>query len=148
MDILAPLAHATQHLTEALTIQERRKLLRSIATRLRTRNRDRIKRNVDPDGHPFVPRKREQRLLKRRGLMFKKLSPYIRSESSDSMAAVGIYDRLGRKMRVHQLGEIQQPTIRAKPHQYPKRELLGFSADDIALIDEMIIQLLSNLGMV
>ncbi len=143
MDILAPLSHATQHLTEALTVTERRKLMRTIATKLRTRNRDRIRRNIDPDGNAFVNRKREQRLLKRRGLMFKKLGPYVRSESTDSMAAVGIYDRLGRKMLVHQEGRIQQPTIRAKPYHYPRRELLGFSPDDITLIEETIVQSLT-----
>lgn len=141
-DTLAPLAHWIDSLQHALTPPQRRVLMRSIAAQLRIKNRNRIKRNIDPEGHPFVPRKREQIKKIRRGLMFKRLNPQMQTDSSADHAAIGFSGRLGQKMIVHQFGMTQNPTPRAKPYHYPRRELVGFSPDDVAMIDTIITDFL------
>lgn len=144
IDILAPLSHYLDGLSLALQPAQRSILMRSIATQLRINHRNRIRRNIDPAGTRYTPRKREQIKSIRRGLMFKKLGKSLAIESSPNHLAVGFAGKLGEKMKTHQYGLTQKPTPRSKPYHYPLRELEGFSVEDIAMIQTEIITYLES----
>lgn len=54
-----------RHLALQLKPSVRAKLLRTIATELRRRNRERIRANVEPDGNPMAKRQGDRHLLRR-----------------------------------------------------------------------------------
>lgn len=131
----------------------RRKLAARIAIDLRKANAERIAANVDPDGQPFVPRKkaRPTRLRDRAGAVKRKAKAlkmfrsagkarFLRREASSGEARVGFVGAMARIMRVHQLG--QRDTVTRDPNspevKYPARVPLGFSAfDRLHVLDQV-----------
>lgn len=110
---------------------QRRELMHRLAQGLRIRSKDRINQQRDPNGNRFTPRKRDQiGSIKRKGAMFKKIGQQLKTEYSADKASVGFGGRSAYIAKVHQEGRTTRPTDRAKPTQYPIRELVGFSIDD------------------
>lgn len=132
----------------------RRGLALRIAKDIRRANADRISRQVQPDGSPFVPRKPQkgtrgrvgsirQRRQSRR--MFGKLRQfrYLQAEASDDEAIVGFANpAVARVARVHQLGLRDRVTRAGNAPQvdYPERVLLGFAGMDESRTLDFILQ--------
>ncbi|MGM0535552.1 MAG: phage virion morphogenesis protein [Pseudomonadota bacterium] len=136
-------------LLERLQPAERRKLARDIARELRKRQAARIKRQENPDGSPFAPRKpqaREQAGAIRRGAMFTKIrqAKYLKGRGLSDVATIGFTGRVARIARVHQYG-LRDHVDRDGPwHDYPERELIGYSDADRAVIRDMILDRLGS----
>ncbi len=120
----------------------RRRLARLIATDLRRSQQQRIRAQLNADGSPYAPRKK--RLRGRKGAirraMFAKLrtARYMKIEADDSHAAVIFASEVERIVRVHQLGLRDRVGKRGPEYQYPVRELLGFTDEDVRRIGEML----------
>ena len=139
MDTYAGLEHWLDQIALRLEPTQRRELMRRLAQGFRVRQRDRIKQQRDPNGHLFIPRKRNQiGNKKRQGALFQNIGKDIKTEYSANHAAVGFGGRTAHIAEVHQEGKTIKPSRYAKATQYPIRELLGFSKDDEKWIEQEI----------
>lgn len=139
MDAIVGLNHWLDQIALRLEPGQRRELMRRLAQGLRVRHRDRIKQQRDPNGYRFIPRKRNQiGRIKRQGALFQNIGKQLKTEYSSDHAAVGFGGRTAFVAKVHQEGENIKPSKNTKPTQYPIRELVGFSKDDIKWIKEQI----------
>ncbi|SFU80190.1 phage virion morphogenesis protein [Halomonas korlensis] len=128
---------------------ERRKLARDIARELRKRQAARIKRQENPDGSPFAPRKpqaRDQSGGIRRGVMFAKIrqAKFLKGRGMSDAATVGFAGRVARIARVHQYGLRDNVDRNGPWHDYPERRLVGYSDADRAVIRDMILERLGS----
>lgn len=131
MDAYAGLDHWLDQIALRLEPIQRRELMRRLAQGLKVRQRDRIKQQRDPDGHRFIPRKRNQiGNKKRQGALFQNIGKEIKTEYSADHTAVGFGGRTAIVAEVHQQGKTIKPSRYAKATHYPIRELVGFSKDD------------------
>lgn len=139
MDAIAGLNHWLDQLALQLEPGQRRDLMRRLAQGLRTRFRDRIKQQRDPDGHRYIPRKRDQvGNIKRQGAMFQRIGARIKTDYSADHAAVGFGGRDATVARVHQDGGMARPSRLSSPVRYSRRELVGFSDDDTRWLQQQI----------
>lgn len=134
-------------LLNQLQPKERRQVTQTIARELRRRQQQRIGAQRNPDGTPYAPRKPRQQLRAKAGRikqrkMFAKLrtARYLRLQSDASSIAIGFAGRLSRIARVHQYGLRDKPGRNSPDIQYQRRELLGFSDDDLAMIRDQLLQ--------
>jgi len=139
MDAYAGLDHWLDQIALRLEPTQRRELMRRLAQGLRVRTRDRIKQQRDPDGHRFIPRKRNQiGNKKRQGALFQKIGRELKTEYSADHAAIGFSGRTATVAEVHQEGKTIKPSHYAKATNYPIRALVGFSQDDEKWIESEI----------
>ena len=139
MDAYSGLNHWLDQIALRLAPTQRRELMRRLAQGLRVRQRDRIKQQRDPDGHRFIPRKRNQiGNKKRQGPLFQNIGKDIKTEYSANHAAVGFGGRTAVVAEVHQQGKTIKPSRYAKATNYPIRALVGFSQDDEKWIESEI----------
>lgn len=144
MDAYAGLEHWLDQIALRLEPTQRRELMRRLAQGFRARQRDRIKQQRDPDGHRFIPRKRNQiSNKKRQGALFQNIGKQIKIEYSANHVAVGFGGRTAVVAEVHQQGKTIKPSRYAKPTNYPIRGLVGFSKDDEQWIQDEILSFLS-----
>lgn len=138
-----------QGLVENLAPKSRRAIAREIATKLRSSQAKRIAAQRNPDGSPFEPRKPQQR--RKRGrirrTMFSKMrtTKHLKSSATDSAATVFYTGRTEQIARVHQLG--LRDRVNAKRGifaKYASRKLLGFSSNDIEMVQDTVINHLSK----
>lgn len=134
-------------LLNQLQPKERRQVTQTIARELRRRQQQRIGAQRNPDGTPYAPRKPRQQLRAKAGRikqrkMFAKLrtARYLRLQSDASSIAIGFAGRLSRIARVHQYGLRDKPGRNSPDIQYQRRELLGFSDDDLEMIRDQLLQ--------
>lgn len=132
---------------------ERRKMTRKLGKELRDANAKRIRANVQPDGSAMEPRKsqrdRRGRLRKRKGRMFPKtsLAKNLRFRSSAEEVVVSFRQIVSGTAAVHHFGQTApvDPRIRNSIRvRYAARRLLGFGADDVALIEDDALGLLDE----
>jgi phage virion morphogenesis protein len=124
------LRHWLDGLALSLEPAQSKRLMQSLAQGLRIRTRQRIISQRDPEGHRFIPRKRDQLGRIRRHAMFSKLPRQLKTQYSSDHAAVGFAGRTGKIARIHHEGRSDKPHPHAQPVRYARRELVGFSADD------------------
>lgn len=131
MDAIAGLTHWLDQIALRLEPNQRKELMRQLAQGLRVRFRDRIKQQRDPNGHRFVPRKRDQiGKIKRQGALFQNIGKQLKTEYSADHAAIGFGGRTAYVANTHQHGKTIRPSKYAKSTTYPIRELVGFSKED------------------
>jgi len=127
---------------------ERRKLARTVATELRRSQRTRIRRQLNPDGTSYVPRRRIRSKAGaiRRGAMFQKITraKYLKTKTSTDSAEVGFVGRVARIARVHQYGERDRVDRDGPEVRYPERRLLGFTHADRELIRDLLLDHLNG----
>lgn len=144
MDAINGLNHWLDQIALLLEPSQRRELMHRLAQGLRVRFRDRIKKQRDPNGNRFTPRKRDQiGNIKRQGAMFQNIGKQLKTDYSADHAAVGFGGRTGFVASVHQKGKSIRPSKNAKPTRYPVRELVGFSKDDQEWIKSEITKFLT-----
>jgi phage virion morphogenesis protein len=131
---------------------ERRKLALAIGRQIRDSQAERIGKQTNPDGTPFVPRKRKQKRPGarsrvgriRRQAMFQKIrtARWLSVAATASGAEIGFSGRVARIAAVHQEGERAPVTPGGPEYQYPRRVLLGYSsANRDAIRDQLVAYL-------
>lgn len=149
MNDLKPFDERLAALIAALSPAGRRRMSMDIAKKLRQEQQQRIKAQLAPDGTPYTPRKRQPIKGKKnrvRKEMFAKLraSRYMKATGDDSAAAVEFTGKVQRIARVHQFGLKDKPGRNSPAVQYPERELLGFSEENLRQVESLIVKHLSN----
>lgn len=119
--------------------RERFKLLKKIGNELKKQNRQRIAKNIAPDGSAFEPRKK-QNSIRQTAKMFKKMrqARHLKSAVNSGKVQIGFSGRDSIIAKIHQYGQIGKvnPNL---GYAYPKRELLGISDQDQQIVNDMII---------
>lgn len=149
MSDLTVLQERLAGLIASLSPAARRQMAAEIAKKLRASQQQRIKRQQAPDGTPYAARKRQPVRSKKGRIkreMFAKLrtSRFMKAKGSDNAAVVEFTGKVQRMARVHQYGLKDRPNRHSQEVQYPARPLLGFSRDDEQMIEDIIIQHLSQ----
>lgn len=149
-DDLTALEDWVTPLLAKLTTAERRNLSRKVARDLRRSQQQRIRRQINPDGTRWEPRKpslRNQKGSVRRQAMFRRLrtARFMRMETRPDGLALAFMGRVGRIARVHHHGLRDRVSPDGPIYQYPERNLLGISASDRAQIQDSIIDHIDNL---
>ncbi|MGZ7897230.1 phage virion morphogenesis protein [uncultured Haemophilus sp.] len=134
-----------------LSPQVRRQLGRKIGQALRKSQSNRIARQQNPDGSAFEPRKPRKEFGKKKGrikrkAMFAKLrtAKHLKIRANGNEVSVGFNGSSAAIAAVHQYG-LKGTVNRNKgvKVQYAQRELLGFSDEDVELIENLILEQLS-----
>ncbi|MCS3423886.1 phage virion morphogenesis protein [Rahnella sp. BIGb0603] len=135
-------------LISALSPQSRKAMAATIAKRLRKHQQQRIKQQVTPEGQPFTPR-RPQPLRAKKGRikreMFAKLrtAKYMKAKGTADDAVVEFTGQVQRMAKVHQYGLRDRPSVRAKEMQYTARPLLGLDGEDMKIVENELLIVLS-----
>ena len=142
-DDLNRLENWLEPLINKLSTAERAKLARSIGTELRKSNQARIKAQRNVDGTPYAPRRSQHmsNRIKRRA-MFRQLrqNKYMRLATNANRVSIGFTANVSKVARVHHYGLRDKVRKDGPDVQYEKRELLGFSKEDEALIMDKVIE--------
>lgn len=127
-------------LLQKASISDRRKLARKIGNKLRTNQSNRIRDQKNPDGTPYLGRKNAS--SKR---MFEKIRkrPHLRMRSDENSVEVGFTGRTSNIAEIHQEGLNDTPNPKGKKIRYNRRELLGFSQQDITDIENLLTEYLT-----
>ena len=149
--IMAELQALSDHLGTMLiklSDVERRKLEMSIGRKLRASQKTRITKQQNPDGSKYVPRKNKLRDKKNKikNKMFNaiKNAKYMRIERTPEGIAIGFMGRVASIARVHQFGLRDKVEKDGPIVKYASRELLGFTPEEINMIENEVLQHLSN----
>ncbi|TXE33250.1 phage virion morphogenesis protein [Serratia marcescens] len=135
-----------QGLLTQLSSPRRKAMNIAIAREMRRRNQKRITQQKNPDGSPFIARKRlRDRQGRIRRAMFARLktAKNMKVAASPGEAAVYFEGRKGYIARTHQYGREDSVSRNGPRVKYPARRLLGF---DDASAKEIERQILSFLG--
>jgi phage virion morphogenesis protein len=143
-DDLTALESWLDPLLAKLSRPQRRQFFRRIGMALRRRQADRIKRQQNPEGTRFTPRKEKVQKkagrIVRRKEMFKKLrqARHLKVAADANGVAVGYNGKDARIAKIHQFGLLSRVMPGGPLFQYPVRRLLGFSDEDRDwLLDEI-----------
>jgi phage virion morphogenesis protein len=148
MNELKPFDDKLSGLLASLSIAGRRKMAAEISKKLRASQQQRIKQQKAPDGTPYTARKRQQVRGKKGRVkreMFTKLRTvrYLKTKGSSEAAAVEFAGRVQRIARIHHEGLTDKPNKNCIPVKYEVRPLLGFSAGDLQIVEDVIFYHLS-----
>ena len=130
----------------------RRLLYQQIGRELARNQRRRIKAQQNTDGSPFEPRKKRKQFSKKKGriknqLMFKKIvSPsHLKLRYEQEGISLGFYGGDAAIANVHQYGLYSSPSkYKDFKVKYAQRELLGFSEEDIEMIERFVIKAIAE----
>ncbi|NMP27209.1 phage virion morphogenesis protein [Rahnella sp. SAP-1] len=122
----------------------RRQMAAEIAKRLRANQQQRIKRQQAPDGSPYAGRKRQpirgkKGRVKREMFAKMRTTRYLKAKGSTEAATVEFAGKVQRIARIHQEGLKDKPNRHSQPVQYEARPLLGFSAADRQIVEDVIL---------
>ena len=132
-----------------LSASKRQALSRNLGRALLVSQRRRITAQQNPDGSRYEPRKpqkirRKKGRIRRRAMFVKlKTARFLKVRSSSNEVTVGFGGRASTIAEVHQYGKAVTMGKRRKRVTLPQRELVGFSDEDRALIEELVIEQLS-----
>lgn len=131
-----------------LSDAERRKLEMNIARKLRASQKKRITRQQNPDGSAYIPRKNRLRDKKNKikNKMFNviKNAKYMRVQRTPQGVAVGFTGRIAFIARVHQFGLNDKVDRDGPTVKYDSRELLGFTEEEIKMIENDVLNHLAE----
>ena len=130
----------------------RRLLYQQIGRELARNQRRRIKAQQNPDGSPFEPRKKRKQFSKKKGriknqLMFKKIvSPsHLKLRYEQEGISLGFYGGDAAIANIHQYGLYSSPSkYKDFKVKYAQRELLGFSEEDIEMVERFVIKAIAE----
>ena len=148
-DPLDTLNSPFQGLVENLAPKSRRAIAREIARNLRTSQAKRIAAQRNPDGTPYEPRKPQLRRKsgRIRRTMFSKMrtAKHLKTSATENAATVHFTGRTEQIAKVHQFGLRDRVNARRGIFaKYPSRKLLGFSAADIEMVQDTVINHLAK----
>lgn len=130
----------------------RRLLYQQIGRELARNQRRRIKAQQNPDGSPFEPRKKRKQFSRKKGriknqLMFNKIvSPsHLKLRYEQEGISLGFYGGDAAIANVHQYGLYSSPSkYKDFKVKYAQRKLLGFSEEDIEMIERFVIKAIAE----
>ena len=136
-------------LLASLSPASRRQMAAEIAKQLRASQQQRIKRQQAPDGSPYAGRKRQpikgkKGRIKREMFAKMRTARYLKAKGSTEAATVEFAGKVQRIARIHQEGLKDKPNRHSQPVQYDARPLLGFSAADRQIVEDVILSRLSQ----
>ena len=136
-------------LISSLSAPARKEMARSIGRKLRASQQQNIKRQQAPDGTPFKARKTQPVRSKKGRIkreMFAKLrtAKYMKTQASPNEAVIEFAGNVQRMARVHHYGLRDRPSRKGREVQYECRPLLGVSTKDLDMIEDVVIDSLSN----
>lgn len=132
-----------------LSPSSRKEMARNIAKKLRASQQQNIKRQQAPDGTPFKPRK-AQPIRSKKGRvkreMFARLRTvkYMKARANSDEAVVEFTGQVQRMARVHHYGLRDRPSRNGKDLKYEERPLMGVNENDLLMIQQVIIEQLTN----
>ncbi len=133
-------------LLKKLSPGQRSQLAREIARNLQKSQGSRIAAQKNPDGSAFAARKHQLRGKKGqiRRQMFRRLrtARYLKAKGDIQSATLSFVSSVQRIASVHQFGLRDHVNQYGLEVNYPQRELLGFSAQDIQKVEELVINYL------
>ncbi|WP_347453653.1 phage virion morphogenesis protein [Acinetobacter thermotolerans] len=138
------LASYLQPFIHQLSTGERAKLSKQIGRDLRKSQSRRISEQKNPDGSGYIPRRK--RLREQKGKIKRKMFTKLRTNahlkllSTADSIAIGFVGRVARIADIHQRGLKDRAAAGAPSVVYPKRELLGFSDQEIKLIEDSLLK--------
>ncbi|PBI79749.1 phage virion morphogenesis protein [Rahnella victoriana] len=149
MNELKPFDDKLAGLLASLSPAGRRKMAAEIAKKLRASQQQRIKQQKATDGTPYAKRKRQPVRGKKGRVkreMFAKLrtARYLKTKGSSEAAVVEFAGRVQRIARIHQDGLKDKPNRHSQLVKYEARPLLGFSAADRQIVEDVIFSRLSE----
>lgn len=129
----------------------RNKLARGLGQALRSSQQQRIIAQQNPDGSKYAARKqrnlREKKgRVKRKKKMFQKLrtATFLKLQGDAQAISLGYIGRVSRIARVHQYGLKDKAERGAPDVQYARREILGFSDQDLEILRDLLLLHLST----
>lgn len=133
-------------LLEQFEPKSRSNIARSLGQALRRNQQQRIIAQQNPDGSKYAPRKQrnlrgKQGRVKRRLKMFQKMrtAGFLKVQVEGNAINVGFTGRVAPIARVHQYGLKERPEKCVADINYEKRELLGFTAADLGLFRDRLL---------
>lgn len=159
MEDLSALVGRLDGLIASLSAAQRKQLTQEIARTLRSSQARRIKENKNPDGSAMEPRKggirarmngdgrlRAQKGAIRRGAMFRRIHrvKHLKAKADASGVDVGFNGMVSRVARIHQYGLRARVGKDGPEVQYPKRELLGLTDDELKFVENAVISHLAD----
>lgn len=148
---MAELEALVEHLgtmLNQLSDTERRKLESSIGRKLRASQKSRITKQKNPDGSTYVPRKNRLRDKKNKikNKMFNviKNAKYMRLQKTPQGVAIGFSGRVAFIAGIHQYGLKDKVDTDGPTVKYASRELLGFTDQEIQMIEDEVIQYIAS----
>lgn len=146
-DDLSRLEDWAAPLLQQLQPAERRQLAKTLAIALRRSQHQRIGKQQNPDGSPYNARRLNQRRgrIKRKPMFLKlRQAKHLKAKADNNAASVGFFGRVANIARVHQYG-LSSPVMQGGPSfNYQRRELLGFSYNDVQLIQSILLEHLTT----
>lgn len=129
-----PLEDALAVLLQQLAPPARRTLMRELAKTLRQRQKKHIQAQKNPDGSPYIPRKRRVRDKhgRLRRTMFTRLhtARFMKTASTPESASVSFTPAVEHLTRVHHYGLRDRISRHGPTVRYARRKLLGFTDAD------------------
>lgn len=123
----------------------RRQLTRDVAKQLRASQQKRIASQANPDGTAYVPRLRQKSGHIRRQMFAKmRATRFLKMQASSDAAVVGFVGQVQRIASVHQLGLRDRVRQGGPEVQYARRELLGYTDQDVNQIEELVLSHLAR----
>lgn len=138
------LADYLQPFLQRLSVGERAKLSKNIGRDLRNSHKKRITEQKNPDGSSYTPRRK--RLRDKKGKIKRKMFAKLKSNnrlqliSNANSVAIGFVGRVSRIAKVHQYGLRDRAARGAPDVVYPTREVLGFTEQEIQLIEDSFLK--------
>lgn len=134
------LALHLQPLLEKLSSGERTKLARKVGRDVRNNQHKRISAQQNSDGSNYAPRRERLRnkkgKIKRQMFAKLKLNRNLKVDINSDSIAIGFIGRVARIARVHQYGLKDRAAPKAPNVTYHKRELIGFTKQDLKMIED------------
>lgn len=147
-------------LIRSLSPAQQKELTRNVGKRLRASQAARIKDNRNPDGSAYEPRKtrireqlngggkqlRQHKGAIRRRAMFRRIHrvKFLKASVDKEGVNVGFNAAVSRIARIHQYGLRAKVGKHGPEVDYPKRELLGFTEEDVQALEDAVIEHLAK----
>lgn len=132
-----------ERIAEQLDEDQKRNLNRQISQSVKRNWAKRIRSQTDPTGSRFTPRKSLKK-RSQKGKLFKAAPRLLKTAYSARHAQVGFNGRMARIMEVHQFGLSIRPSPTARLTTYTIRQTVGFSEEDVKIIEKQIKLFLLN----
>lgn len=136
-----------------LSAPERRRLAMAVARDLRASNAASMRAQQAPDGTAWEPRKNKLRdergrirtRAKALGMFVKmRAAKHLRAKATPTEAIVAFAGRAERIARVHQFGLRDKVKPGGPDYDYPTRQLLGITDEQIECVRDLLLQHLSK----
>lgn len=155
MDDLQRLEDWVAPLLARLSAPERRRLAMVVARDLRASNTASMRAQQAPDGAGWEPRKNKLRdesgrirtRAKAQGMFVKlRAAKYLRAKATPTEAIVAFAGRAERIARVHQFGLRDKVKPGGPDYDYPARQLLGITDEQIERVRDLLLQHVAGNG--